>query len=154
MTFIEYLTWNTTVFSLYVIELEYLFSTFFFGARGGYIIIFLHHYSYAQQQCYSINTKMTICNNQKKKAREDFWIFYDWRKGMSYHAKHTVGQTTMCFFLSFFFFNFFPYWIKNVFLSKWIRQKNVESMQHLISIQHKNSHLKHILKIHTTELSR
>lgn len=136
MTFIEYLTWNTTVFSLNVIELESLFSTFFSG-RGVGMPTLLIHYSYPQQQCNSSNTQMTLCDNQKRKTKEDFWIFYDRRKGMSYHnAKHTVGQTTMCFF-----FYFFPYWIKNVFLSKWIRQENVDSVWHLISIQHKNSHL-------------
>lgn len=99
MTFIEYLTWNTTVFSLNVIELESLFSTFFSG-RGVGMPILLIHYSYPQQQCNSSNTQMTLCDNQKRKTKEDFWIFYDRRKGMSYHhAKHTLGQITMCFLL-------------------------------------------------------
>lgn len=142
MTFIEYLTWNTTVFSLNVIELESLFSTFFSG-RGVGMPILLIHYSYPQQQCNSSNTQMTLCDNQKRKTKEDFWIFYDRRKGMSYHhAKHTLGQITMCFLL----FSILNKECVNSFYQ--IRQENFDSVWHLISIQHKNSHLQHIMKIH------
>lgn len=80
-------TWHETQqsFSMNVMELKSLL---------------LHYYTYLQQQCYSSNTKMTLCDNQKGKMKEDFWISYDRRKGMSYHhAKHTVGQITMCFLL-------------------------------------------------------
>lgn len=80
-------TWHETQqsFSMNVMELKSLL---------------LHYYTYLQQQCYSSNTKMTLCDNQKRKMKEDFWISHDRRRGMSYHhAKHTVGQITMCFLL-------------------------------------------------------
>lgn len=123
-------TWHETQqsFSMNVMELKSLL---------------LHYYTYLQQQCYSSNTKMTLCDNQKRKMKEDFWIFYDRRKGMSYHhAKHTLGQITMCFLL----FSILNKECVNSFYQ--IRQENFDSVWHLISIQHKNSHLQHIMKIH------
>lgn len=128
------MTWNTTVFSLNVIDN-------FRGEGWGW----LHYYIITATYNKSVITATLrwLCNNQKRKTKDDLWIFYDRRKGMSYHhAKHTAGQTAMCYFTS------FPYWIKNVFLSKLIRQENVDGVWHLIGIQHKNSHLKHSIKIH------
>lgn len=93
MTFIEHLTWNTTVFSLNV-------KDNFRGEGWGW----LHYYIITATYNKSVITATLrwLCNNQKRKTKDDLWIFYDRRKGMSYHhAKNTVGQTTMCFLLLF-----------------------------------------------------